>query len=156
MFSSSFRNSSLTKPISKIMRETLQKYSLVCIRTLKVNWQWIFFLARTLFPGQQIQLIQHFRKIIFHVRARLHMTKNFPTNIRRIFVDGEFITLKKNCDTFIFVQYLDLLVSFANFIYKKSWTKKILRRIFAEYSSANSLSYVDGPLAKENWVIMLA
>ena len=64
------------------------------------------------------------------------MTKNLLTNIRRIFVDEEFIILSfiflRNS---IFVKFLDLLVGFRKFyILKKSWMKKNsssnIRRMF--------------------------
>ena len=77
----------------------------------------------------------------------VHMAKNLVANIRRIFVDKEFRNLIKFfCDT-PFVKFLDLLVGFRKFyIFKKSWMQKNLRRIFVEYSSANSSPCVDGPL----------
>ena len=70
------------------------------------------------------------------LRYRLHMTKNLLTNIRRIFVDEEFIILNLNfLRNFTFWLNFDLLVGFRKFyILKNSWMKE---KFFVEYSSNN-------------------
>ena len=84
------------------------------------------------------------------LRAHLHMAKNLVANIRRKFVDKEFSNLLYFFAKLHFlVKFLGLLVGsriLCIFLKKNLGWKKIIRRIFVEYSSPNSSPCVDGPL----------